>query len=73
LLLVFFPAGFAYLYVAMKRADRTALCTLDHAALQRAREEENLRELSRMLDARHQPRPTLLDRINAETEAEARQ
>jgi hypothetical protein len=57
----------------MKRADRTALCTLDHAALQRAREEENLRELSRMLDARHQPRPTLLDRINAETEAEARQ
>ena len=49
LLCCFLVPGLLYIVYAMRRADRTATCTVDHAALQRARGMERVRTISEVL------------------------
>lgn len=56
-----FPA-FIYIWVAFRRADRTATCTVDHAAAAAARDEEKLRSMIMAMRTADQ----LVARVNAD-------
>jgi hypothetical protein len=47
--------GFLYVWWAVRRADRTAHCTVDHERLRQAREDERLETMVRALHAVQQP------------------
>ena len=51
LCLIFFPVGLIYLYMALKRADRTAQCTVPHQPPGGAGRDEELRALILSLGA----------------------
>jgi hypothetical protein len=48
-LLLFFPVAIIYLIVAIPRANRTAVCTVDHEAVRAAREDDRIREMVRAM------------------------
>ena len=59
LFVLFFPLALIYLYIALKRADRSAYCTVNHAAQGAANDEKRLRELIAAVqaaNAQHDPR-----------------
>jgi hypothetical protein len=48
-LVLFFPVAIIYLIVAIPRANRTAVCTVDHEALRATREDDRIREMVRAM------------------------
>ena len=57
LFVIFVIPAFIYLVVALRRADRTATCTVDHAALDRAKRDEDMRRLAQYMGHEEKPKP----------------